>query len=166
MTNTEDHNEAQVYEIGYLVLPSVPEEGVQKVVTSITNIIEKAGGKTLDGEEPALEDLAYAMSKVIGARKYVVNQAWIGWMKFEAEPSQVEEIKAGIEKIEEILRHLLIKAPRETTFTFEAARKARAEREAALATAAAEAEEGVSEGEALEEGREEKPASETETVVE
>lgn len=135
MSTTEDHNESaerQVYEIGYLLLPSVPEENLSQVVSNIVSVIEKAGGKTLDSEDPFLEELAYSMSKTISARKYVVDEAYIGWMKFEAESGAVEAIKAGVEKMEEVLRLLLIKAPRETTFTFEAARQARAEREEAL----------------------------------
>jgi ribosomal protein S6 len=154
MPITEDHKEAQVYELGYLVLPSVPEEGLEKVVSNIRSIIEKAGGKTLDGEDPVLDDLAYSMSKTIGARKYVVDEAYIGWMKFEAESSMIEAVKTGVEKIDEILRHLLIKVPRETTFTFAEARQARAEREAALQAAEARQDEPVAE----EVVAEEKPA--------
>lgn len=136
MSTTEDHKEANVYEIGYLVLPSVPEENLPQVVSNLVSIIEKAGGKPLDGEDPALEPLAYSMSKTVGARKYIVDEAYVGWMKFDlpAEASAkegaehpVEAIRIGVDKAEEILRHLLIKAPRETVFTFA---KARAEREA------------------------------------
>lgn len=132
MSTTEDHKKGGVYEVGYLVLPSVPEDNLSNVVSKIVSIIEKAGGKTLDSEAPYLEKLAYSMSKTVSARKYVVDEAYIGWMKFEAESGVVEGIKGEIEKIEEILRILLIKVPRETTFTFEAARKARAEKEEAL----------------------------------
>ena len=132
MSTTEDHKEAIVYELGYLVLPSVPEDNIPKVVSNIVSIIEKAGGKTLDSESPFLDKLAYSMSKSIGARKYVVDEAYIAWMKFEAEPSMIEEIKLGVEKLEEILRVLLIKAPRETTFTFTKAREAKLAREEEL----------------------------------
>ncbi|MFZ2048839.1 MAG: 30S ribosomal protein S6 [Minisyncoccia bacterium] len=135
MSTTEDHKDAevtQVYELGYLVLPSVTEDNIPKVVSNLVSIVEKSGGKPLDSEDPYLEDLAYAMSKTIGARKYVVNDAYVGWMKFEIASSEVEQIKIAVEKVEEILRTLLIKVPRETTFTFAAARKARAEKELAL----------------------------------
>jgi len=135
MSTTVDHEDAevtQVYELGYLVLPSVTEENIPKVVSNLVSIIEKVGGKPLDSEDPYLEDLAYAMSKTIGARKYVVNDAYVGWMKFEIASSEVEQIKTAVEKIEEILRTLLIKVPRETTFTFAEARKARADKELAL----------------------------------
>ncbi len=125
MSTTEDHKERGIYELGYLVLPSVPADNVAQVVSTIVSTIESAGGKTLDSESPFLQGLAYSMSKTVGARKYVVDEAYIGWMKFEAEPSMVEAIKLGVEKMEEILRTLLIKAPRETAFTFAEAEEAR-----------------------------------------
>lgn len=135
MSTTVDHKDVsptQVYELGYLVLPSVTEENVSKVVSNLVSIIEKAGGKPLDFEDPYLETLAYAMSKTIGARKYVVNDAYVGWMKLEVTPDTIESIKKAVDAVEEILRSLLIKVPRETTFTFAEARKARTEREEAL----------------------------------
>jgi ribosomal protein S6 len=126
MSNTEDHQEQIVYELGYLVLPSVTEDNIPQVVSNIVSVIEKAGGKPLDSENPFLETLAYSMSKVVGARKYIVDEAYVGWIKFEAEPSVVAEIKSAVEKIDEIVRHLLIKAPRESAFTFAQARANRA----------------------------------------
>ena len=132
MSITEDHNEVDVsvYEVGYLVLPSVTVDNLPQVVSNIRSIIEKAGATPLDSEDPVLEDLAYSMSKTISARKYVVDEAYIGWMKFEAESNMVEAIKLGVDKIEEILRTLLIKVPRETTFTFAGAREAKEASEA------------------------------------
>jgi ribosomal protein S6 len=131
MSTTEDHKEAQVYELGYLVLPSIPEESLADVVSTLQGIVKKSGGVEIASEEPIKIDLAYTMSKVVGARKYVVNEAFIGWMKFEVEPSIVEAIKADVEKLDEILRCLLIKAPRESAFTFAKAQQAIEEAEEA-----------------------------------
>lgn len=124
MSTTEDHKEAQVYEVGYLVLPSIPEEKLPEVVSTIESAITKNGGKTLDGEAPFKRNLAYAISKTIGASKYVVNDAYVGWLKFETSPDKVEKIKSALEKVEQIIRFLLIKAPRESVFTFAKAREA------------------------------------------
>jgi ribosomal protein S6 len=132
MSTTEDHKgEFQVYELGYLVLSSIAEDSLPQVVTSIKEIINKAGGKELDGEAPIKHDLAYPMSKVVGSSKYVVNDAYLGWQKFQAEPSNVEAIKGEVEKVSEILRFILIKVPLETTFTFAKAREAMEEKERA-----------------------------------
>jgi len=114
----------QTYEIGYLVLPSIPENEISGITDSIKAVITKAGATALDGEEPFMYDLSYTMTKTIGASRYVVSEAYLGWLKFEGEPEQAVAIKAGLDKIDELLRFLLIKAPRETTFTFAEARKA------------------------------------------
>jgi len=113
-----------VYEIGYLILPSIPEDKLVDVVALIRKVITKEGGVEIDAEAPIKQDLAYPMSKTIGASRYVLSDAYLGWIKFEAEPLKVLIIKSEIEKIAEVLRFLLIKAPRETTFTFAGAKAA------------------------------------------
>ncbi len=129
MSTTEDHKEEQVYELGYLVLPSIPEADLSAVVSNIQKIIKKEGAKELDSEAPELIDLAYTMSKVVGARKYLADEAYIGWVKFESEPEIAPKVKTAVEAMQEVLRLLLVKAPRETTFTFAAARAAQAEKD-------------------------------------
>lgn len=114
----------QTYEIGYLVLPSIPENELSAITDGIKAVIEKAGGTVLDGEEPFMYDLSYTMTKTIGASRYVVSEAYLGWLKFESGPGEAVAAKAGLEKIDELLRFLLIKTPRETTFTFAKAREA------------------------------------------
>ncbi|MEX2014060.1 MAG: 30S ribosomal protein S6 [Parcubacteria group bacterium] len=142
MVNREDlTGEMTVYEIGYLVLPSIPEDKVSEVTDQIRKAITKEGGVELDAEEPFKEDLAYSMSKTIGASRYVLTDAYLGWIKFEADKSKAPAIKAGVEAIEEVLRFLLIKAPRETEFTFAKARAAKEEKERKEEPASSPAEE-------------------------
>ena len=125
MVNLEgEKGEMTVYELGFLILPSIPEDKVSGIVDSIRKVITKEGGTEIDAEEPFKQDLAYSMSKTIGASHYVLTDAYLGWIKFEIERAGVLRVKAGVEKIEEILRFLLVKAPRETTFTFAKAREA------------------------------------------
>ena len=113
----------QVYELGYLILPSIPEDGLNAVGEKIKGLVAKASGREVDGEEPIKVNLAYTMSKTVGASRYVVNDAYIGWIKFEAEPDAISGLKDSVEDMEEVLRSLVIKAPRETTFTFAQARE-------------------------------------------
>lgn len=114
--------ELEVYEIGYLVLPSIPEDKLSDVTAALREVITKEGGVEIDAEEPFKENLAYPMSKTIGASHYVLTDAYLGWIKFEVDRAKIADLKAGIEKIEEVLRFLLVKAPRKTTFTFAKAR--------------------------------------------
>jgi ribosomal protein S6 len=120
----------QVYEVGYLILPSLAEEKLSAVVEKIKAVFAHSGGQELDGEAPFLQDLAYTMSKTVGASRYVVNEAYLGWMKFELDPSKALEVKGELEKVDELLRFLLIKAPKESAFTFAKAQALIEEKEA------------------------------------
>ena len=108
-------------------MPSISEDGLADITGKIKDLVAKEGGSIFAGEDPVKIDLAYTMVKTIGASRYVVNDAYIGWIKFDlpAEASAqaggehpVEKIKAGIENMSEVLRSLIIKAPRESAFTF------------------------------------------------
>jgi ribosomal protein S6 len=114
----------EVYELGYLLLPSIAEDKVSAVTDKLKKTIVDAGGTMLDSEEPFLQDLAYSMSKTVGASRYVVSDAYLGWMKFDAPAENVPAIKDAVEMMEEVLRSLLIKAPRESEFTFAKAQAA------------------------------------------
>src|SRR3989344_8673827 len=113
----------QVYELCYLILPSVAEDALSSVADKIKEAISKVEGKDFDSETPFKHPLSYQMSKTVGASKYVVNDAYIGWIKFEAEPANIPALKSELDKIDEPLRYLLIKAPKETNFRFADSRK-------------------------------------------
>lgn len=129
MSTTEDRVESKLYELAYLILPSIPEDKLGDVVTKIKEVIKKHGGVETSSEDPFLHPLAYSMSKTVGASKYVVDEAYIGWVKFEAEASGADEVKKALESIDEVLRSLLVKVPYETGFTFESARAKQAPEE-------------------------------------
>src|SRR3989344_4383901 len=114
----KDQAERDVYETYYLLLPSISEENHPSIVDTIKKAFSRAGGVEVDGETPFKHPLAYPMSKTVGARKYIVNEAYVGWVKFEIESSKILEVKVEIEKIPEVLRFLIVKAPRKTDFTF------------------------------------------------
>ena len=114
----KDQAERDVYETSYLLLPSISEENHPSIVDTIKKAFSRAGGVEVDGETPFKHPLAYPMSKTVGASKYIVNEAYVGWVKFEIESSKILEVKAEIEKIPEVLRFLIVKAPRKTDFTF------------------------------------------------
>lgn len=118
-----------VYELSFLILPSIPEDRLADVVDAIRKVVAKEGGAEIDVEAPFKQPLAYPMSKTIGASRYVLSDAYLGWIKFEVKPAASAAIRAGVEKIGEILRFLMVKAPRETTFTFAKLRAAIKEKE-------------------------------------
>ena len=109
----------QVYELGYLILPSIPEESLPELALKIRGLM----GSPLDGEDPIKVDLSYPLHKTVGSSNYVVNDAYLGWIKFEGDPEEVEKVKEAMEKMEEVVRFILIKSPRETKFTLAKARE-------------------------------------------
>lgn len=142
MTTTEDQKDKEVYELGYLILPSIPEENLPDLVNTIKGIISKVGGTEVASEDPIHLDLAYTINKTISARKYVVNDAYLGWVKFECEPNCIAEVNDAVTKLDEVLRHLLVKVPRKTYFTFADAKRKEEERVQALQDAKAALEAG------------------------
>ena len=130
----------QVYELGYLILPSIAEGELPGVVSKLKAAIAKVEGTELIGEDPFKIDLSYTMTKTVGASRYVVNEAYIGWVKFEMEAGKVASLSDTVSQMDEVLRSIIIKVPKETSFTFAKAQAALEEKEAMEAKAKEEAE--------------------------
>lgn len=101
--------EKQIYEIGYLIIPSISEEDVLNEVVKIKAILEKQGAGFLSGGEPKLINLAYPVSKMFDAEKQIFEKAYFAWIKFEIEVDKLLKVKTELDKYKNILRYLLIK---------------------------------------------------------
>ncbi len=110
------NGENRVYEVGYLLLPSIPEEQVSSHVSLIKKLIEGTGGELVSSEDPKLRHLSYEMKKLVGTNSVGFRSAYFGWLKFEMSAEGALELKVGLDKNESILRYLLIKTVRENTY--------------------------------------------------
>ncbi|MEN9913126.1 MAG: hypothetical protein RLY66_534 [Candidatus Parcubacteria bacterium] len=111
------HDEQSVYEIGYLIASSIPEEKVQGEADAVKSIITGSGASVLAEEAPHRQHLAYTMSKKTvsgGYDKYDI--AYFGWTKFELGSDKIEAVKKAIELHPSVLRMLLISTVRENTY--------------------------------------------------
>ena len=115
----------RVYEVGYLLLPSIPEEKLPEEVTRLKTIIADLGGQVISEEDPKLRDLTYEMTKPIGTRNERFNEAYFGWVKFESEPNVAVELKAKFDLHDSLIRYLIVKTVRENVLA--AARREREE---------------------------------------
>ena len=97
------------YELAFHVLPTVAEGEVPAVFESLKAAITKAGAEITDEEAPARFDLAYEIIKYLEGRNRKFTSAYFGWVRFSAQPEQVEAIDEAVEGTKELLRHLLIK---------------------------------------------------------
>lgn len=112
---TNNESQARIYELGYLIVSSMPEENVAAKVGAIKDLVENKTGVSISEEFPRLITLGYEMSRPIGNKKSWFSEAYFGWMKFEMDPSMTDEVSAILKRDEDVLRFLLIKTVRENT---------------------------------------------------
>jgi ribosomal protein S6 len=97
--------ETKLYEIGYLMNPGISEEQVLGEINALRNIIEKKGGVITVEEKAKLIKLAYAIKKIkIGK----FETAYFGWIKFMAETEAIIEIKNEADRMENLVRFMII----------------------------------------------------------
>ncbi len=109
--------ESRIYELGYHIVSSIPEEKLPAGVTALRDILEAEGAITISEDFPKLKHLSYMMTKVVGPRHLKFDTAYFGWMKFEVSPESVLKIKNTLELKETILRFIIIKTVRENTLS-------------------------------------------------
>ncbi|MDO8430721.1 MAG: 30S ribosomal protein S6 [Candidatus Taylorbacteria bacterium] len=106
----------QVYEIGYLLVSSMPEEKVAGEATILKEILSKKGAEFIGEEVPELRTLAYTMVKKIGPANHRFDKGYFGWFKFELPVKEIIGIKKSFEENPHMLRMLLINTIRENTY--------------------------------------------------
>jgi ribosomal protein S6 len=104
-----------VYEVSYLLLPTMSQEQVPGKVSQIKDSIVSFGGEIISSEDPVLIDLSYQMTKVVQTTRHKAEQGYFGWIKFEISKDGVDSIKKFFDNNSEVLRHLIIKTVRENT---------------------------------------------------
>ncbi|HEY4505726.1 MAG TPA: 30S ribosomal protein S6 [Candidatus Paceibacterota bacterium] len=112
--DTTDSN-LTVYEVSYLLLPSLAEEQVPSTTIKIKDSIVVLGGTVISDENPVLIDLAYPMTKVVQTIRHKAKTGYFGWIKFEMPSEGVEVVKKNFDENGEVLRYLIIKTVRENT---------------------------------------------------
>ncbi|MEI6420213.1 MAG: 30S ribosomal protein S6 [bacterium] len=110
---SEKSEKKQVYEVGYHIVSSIPEENVPAQVSAIKDLLSKT--EIVAEEAPKLMDLAYAIDKQIGGLRRKFDKAYFGWIKFETSPEEAVVLNKKLSAMENVLRFLLIKTVKENT---------------------------------------------------
>ena len=108
-------SEPRVYELGYLLFPSIVEEKVPEQASLIKSIIEKNQSTIISDEIPRHMTLAYTMYQTKDGKKEKFDTAYFGSIKFETEPLQILLIKEELDTNKNILRYIIFKTVRENT---------------------------------------------------
>ncbi len=113
--NDELKESLVIYEVGYLLLPTIAEEMVGGVVAKIQAVVSQNGGALISEDFPKMRALAYTMEKTIQIKNQKFDHAYFGWIKFEVSSSNIAIIKKSVDALEEVLRTIFIKTIREST---------------------------------------------------
>lgn len=105
----------RVYEAGFLLVPSIPEEKVGEETAKLRDLIVKEGGSIITEEAPKLRELAFPMDKTISHKKETFTSAYFGWVKFEIGADAVAFFKKALDENPSVIRFLLISTVREHT---------------------------------------------------
>ena len=117
MSENNHEDRLSVYEIGYLIAATVPEDKVPGEAEAVKKIVADAGASVIAEELPHRERLAYAMrTKNVSGSYEKHESAYFGWIKFELGSDKVEAVKKAVELRPSVLRMLLITTVRESTY--------------------------------------------------
>jgi ribosomal protein S6 len=108
-------NEPRIYEVGYLIVPDIAEENVPAAYGNIKELISSLGGRIISDDMPNMIPLSYEMEKTVNNKKSKFTSAYFGWVKFEAEPERISEIKKKLEADTNLIRFIIVKTVRENT---------------------------------------------------
>ena len=110
----EEKGEVKVYELGFLVLPTLAEEELGGAVSALKGRFEKHGGVFLAEGFPERISLSYRISKTIEGKHTPFSSAYFGWLKYELPAHASVDLGQELKKEASLLRFLLIETIRET----------------------------------------------------
>lgn len=115
VTIKEEKGNGKVYEVGYLLVPSLSEEEVPAQYTAIKDMVASFGGELIADEMPKMINLAYSMQKVVSNVRSKFNTAYFGWVKFVMGAAEIIELKKKLDLDPKIVRFLILKTVKENT---------------------------------------------------
>ncbi len=106
----------RVYELGYLLVPTIEEENVPAVYGDLKDLLVTSfQGQIIADDVPKLINLAYPMLKIIANSRHRFDTAYFGWIKFTMDSNQIVELKKKLDLDPNIIRFLIIKTVKENT---------------------------------------------------
>jgi len=106
---------SRVYELGYLLVPTVEEVDLPVIYGNLKELVSSYGGLTISDEMPKMISLAYAMVKVVANVRSKFNTAYFGWTKFTMDSDKVLKLKKKLDLDANIIRFLILKTVKENT---------------------------------------------------
>lgn len=112
-TIVEGGNENRVYEISYILVPTITEDAAAEKINSLKQSIATLGASFISEEAPYIRDLAYEMLRVIKNINNRFDTGYFGWIKFEIDPINLPKVEKLFKLDEDVIRFLSVKADRD-----------------------------------------------------
>ncbi|MHB8651651.1 MAG: 30S ribosomal protein S6 [Minisyncoccota bacterium] len=105
-----------VYEIGFLLLPTIPEEQILDEMNALKSTVESLQALLIsDGGTLELLTLAYPMVHTVSNKHTTYESAYFGWIKFHARPESIAALDVALKTNQKLIRYLLVKTIKENT---------------------------------------------------
>lgn len=106
---------SKVYELGYLLVPTIKEEDIGVNYGNLKEFISSLGGEIIGDEMPKMINLAYSIQKVTSNVRNKFNTAYFGWTKFIMDSVGILELKKHLDLDPNFIRFLILKTVKENT---------------------------------------------------
>ena len=105
--------ETNLYEVGYLLSPMVPEEdAVAKADEGVRMAIEQAPAVVTSAVHPKRRPLAYAVGKSVNHKRTSFREAYFGSFRFEAMSDALVNLKKSLDESDLVIRFIIVSVPR------------------------------------------------------
>lgn len=102
-----------VYEIGFHIVPDVPEVNIGEIVEKIRAQIKKDEAEIINESFPRKIALSYTIERATSGKRDKYHDAYFGFIKFATEREHISELEVLLRDMKEVLRYLLIGTTRE-----------------------------------------------------
>lgn len=100
-----------VFEVGFHLVPTIPEDGVAAVFEKIRGLIN--GAEVISEQFPVRMTLAYQVERSVQGKREKYTESYFGFIKFAAERDTIPAFQAALRAMPEVLRYLVINTERE-----------------------------------------------------
>lgn len=107
MANTDTKNN-DIYEVGFLLAPTIPEDQVTAIETNMHEQITEAGGDIVASQSPEMRELSYEIEVRDEGDKRQFTRGQFGWVQFSIQPTDVDAVEKIFITSDDVIRHLLV----------------------------------------------------------
>jgi len=108
MVNTDTNENSNVYEVGYLLAPTLPEDEVADTESALHEQITAAGGSIVAHETPEMRELSYEIEIKDESGTQAFDHGQFGWVQFSLNSVDLDDVESAFIKDDEVIRHLLV----------------------------------------------------------